>query len=90
MIFYKVIRKGGNMTQVFTISLDTIDKLKAAVTAANMSRYEYEVTQGRWNIPLRSLLGMMSLDLSKTLTVYISCPEEVCKIEMERLREWVV
>lgn len=78
------------MSNVCMIYLNTIDKLKNAITAANMSKYEFEVNQGRWVIPLRSLLGMMSLDLSKPIVVYIHCPDDCLFDESKRLDPWKV
>lgn len=51
----------------FKITLDTFQKLNQFVNACEMCGGVVEVKQGRWTVCGSSIVGMMSLDLTKEL-----------------------
>lgn len=58
------------------VSLNTIEKVKKFTAIANSFDCEVDVLQGRYTIDAKSVLGVFSLDLTKTVTVEIESDDE--------------
>lgn len=53
----------------FTISLDTIDKVKSFVAAIFRFPGEADLSSGRYTVDAKSILGIFSLELNAPLTL---------------------
>lgn len=54
-----------------TILLDTVDKVKEFVQRTSKFMYDVQVVSGRYIVDGRSILGIMSLDLSKPVVLNV-------------------
>ena len=66
-----------------TISLNSIDKVKAFVNDITKSDYDFDLVSGRYVIDAKSIMGIFSLDLSKNIELNIHAEndcEEVLKV----------
>lgn len=54
-----------------TILLDTVDKVKEFVQRTSKFMYDVQVVSGRFIVDGRSILGIMSLDLSKPVVLNV-------------------
>lgn len=66
------------------ISLNSIDKVKTFVNEINKFDFDFDLVSGRYVIDAKSIMGIFSLDLSKTIDLNIHAEgsklEEVLKI----------
>ena len=79
---YKVKRRLFYMKTV-TISLNSIDKVKAFVNDITKFDYDFDLVSGRYVIDAKSIMGIFSLDLSKNIELNIHAEndcEEVLKV----------
>ena len=66
-----------------TISLNSIDKVKAFVNDITKFDYDFDLVSGRYVIDAKSIIGIFSLDLSKNIELNIHAEndcEEVLKV----------
>jgi len=61
----------------FNVQLQSIDSVKAFVTAANIMGCEIDVLSDRYLVDAKSIMGLFSLDLAKPVTVQVhGTPQE--------------
>ena len=66
-----------------TISLNSIDKVKAFVNDITKFDYDFDLVSGRYVIDAKSIMGIFSLDLSKNIELNIHAEndcDEVLKV----------
>ena len=67
-----MLRKGGeNRMKTVKISLNSIDKVKKFVTDISKFDCDFDLVSGRYVIDAKSIMGIFSLDLSKSITLNI-------------------
>lgn len=76
------------MTQV-EISLNSIDKVKSFVNAVTRYDYDFDLVSGRYVIDAKSIMGIFSLDLSRSITLNIHADEDIDEL-MEVLAPYIV
>ena len=54
-----------------SISLNTIDKVKAFVNDISKYEFDFDLVSGRYVIDAKSIMGIFSLDLSKPIDLNI-------------------
>lgn len=64
--------------KTFTVNLNAIESVKKFVKIANMIPVDVTVSEGKYTIDGKSIMGIFSLDLSKPVTVnvqseYVEC-----------------
>ena len=69
-----------------SISLNSIDKVKAFVNDISKYDFDFDLVSGRYVIDAKSIMGIFSLDLSKPVTLVIH--SEDCAEVFEQLREY--
>jgi len=62
------------------ISLNSIDKVKGFVNAIVSCDGDFDLTSDRYMVDAKSIMGIFSLDLTKTLRLDIHCDEVADKI----------
>lgn len=72
-----------------TISLNTIDKVKAFVNALTRFDCDFDLVSGRYVIDAKSIMGIFSLDLSKPIDLTIHSSDDMDTI-MEALAPYIV
>ena len=60
-----------------TISLNSIDKVKSFVNDVTKFDSDFDLVSGRYVIDAKSIMGIFSLDLSKTIELNIHSEENV-------------
>ena len=58
------------------ISLNSIDKVKNFVNLINRFDYDFDLVSGRYVIDAKSIMGIFSLDLSKSISLNIHADEK--------------
>ena len=76
------------MTQV-EISLNSIDKVKSFVNTVTKYDYDFDLVSGRYVIDAKSIMGIFSLDLSRSITLNIHADEDIDEL-MEALAPYIV
>ena len=71
------------------ICLDSIDKVKSFVNAISGFDAEFDLVSGRYVIDAKSIMGIFSLDLSKTITLNIHTEDDTTDI-MEAVKPFTV
>ena len=72
------------------ISLNSIDKVKSFVNEITKYDYDFDLVSGRYVIDAKSIMGIFSLDLSKSLDLNIHADDsEIDKI-LETLKPYIV
>lgn len=75
----------------FKISLNSIEKVKDFVNAVSKFEQDIDIIVGRYIIDAKSIMGIFSVDLSRTLTLRIESDDVVvCKEIKEKLKQFVV
>lgn len=81
------------MLEILDVTLNSIDKVKNFVNVTNKFDFNIYITQGRYIIDAKSIMGIFSLDLTDTLCVQIDVnqEEEASKFlhDMEEFRQWL-
>ena len=62
------------------ICLDSIDKVKSFVNEITRFDTEFDLISGRYVIDAKSIMGIFSLDLSKTITLNIHAENNLDEI----------
>lgn len=71
------------------ISLNSIGKVKSFVSAISQFEYDFDLISGRYVIDAKSIMGIFSLDLSKSIDLAIHTDEKLDDI-MEVLKPYLV
>ena len=72
------------------ISLNSIDKVKSFVNEITKYDYDFDLVSGRYVIDAKSIMGIFSLDLSKSIDLNIHADDsEIDKI-LETLNPYIV
>ena len=72
------------------ISLNSIDKVKSFVNEITKYDYDFDLVSGRYVIDAKSIMGIYSLDLSKSIDLNIHADDsEIDKI-LETLKPYIV
>jgi phosphocarrier protein HPr len=72
------------------ISLNSIDKVKSFVKEITKYDYDFDLVSGRYVIDAKSIMGIFSLDLSKSIDLNIHADDnEIDKI-LETLKPYIV
>ncbi|MCR5648321.1 MAG: HPr family phosphocarrier protein [Oscillospiraceae bacterium] len=74
----------------FHIKLVSIEDVKNFITEANKCPEDIDVVSGRYTIDAKSVLGIFSLDLSKTLEVVVHGTDKDAESFCEAVRSVVV
>ena len=72
-----------------TISLNSIDKVKAFVNDITKFDSDFDLVSGRYVIDAKSIMGIFSLDLSKPLDLNIHSEDDVNAI-LDVLKPYLV
>lgn len=70
------------------IKLNSITDVKEFTTLANSVTYEIDFLSGRYTVDAKSIMGIFSLDLTKTLTLVVHASEEECKDFLEDVEKF--
>lgn len=76
------------MTNI-NISLDAIDKVKKFVHIMATCDGDFDLSSGRYIVDAKSIMGIFSLDLSKTLTLSVHDNADAHEIR-DKLNEFIV
>jgi len=71
------------------VQLDSIDKIKVFNRVVCKFDCDFDLEQGRYYIDAKSMLGIMSLDLSSPLLLHFSASEEEEEKIMEALKDFL-
>ena len=71
-----------------SISLNSIDKVKAFVNDISKYEFDFDLVSGRYVIDAKSIMGIFSLDLSKPIDLNIHADDNVEEI-MEMLKPYL-
>ena len=72
------------------ITLNSIDKVKSFVNEITKYDYDFDLVSGRYVIDAKSIMGIFSLDLSKSIDLNIHADDnEIDKI-LETLKPYIV
>ena len=70
------------------ISLNSIDKVKSFVNDITKFDHDFDLVSGRYVIDAKSIMGILSLDLSKPIDLNIHADENIDEI-MEMLKPYL-
>lgn len=71
------------------VSLDSIDKVKRFVNLVSRFDADFDLVSGRYVIDAKSIMGIFSLDLSKTIDLNIHDDAQTAEILVE-LKPFIV
>ena len=71
------------------ISLNSIDKVKSFVNAITQFDYDFDLVSGRYVIDAKSIMGIFSLDLSKSIDLNIHAEDDVDEV-LEALKPYMI
>ena len=72
-----------------SISLNSIDKVKAFVNDISKYDFDFDLVSGRYVIDAKSIMGIFSLDLSKPIDLAIHAESDMDEI-LEVLKPYLV
>ena len=72
-----------------SISLNSIDKVKAFVNDITKFDYDFDLVSGRYVIDAKSIMGIFSLDLSKPIDLNIHAEDNADAV-MDVVKAYVV
>ena len=72
------------------ISLNSIDKVKSFVNDISKFDFDFDLVSGRYVIDAKSIMGIFSLDLSKSITLNIHAEDTSMEPIMAVLEKYIV
>ena len=72
------------------ISLNSIDKVKSFVNDISKFNFDFDLVSGRYVIDAKSIMGIVSLDLSKPIELNIHAEGENLDSVMEKLTPYII
>ena len=72
------------------ISLNSIDKVKTFVSEINQFPSEFDLVSGRYVIDAKSIMGIFSLDISKSIDLNIHAEGDELDEIVEKLAAYIV
>lgn len=72
------------------ISLNSIEQVKEFVGYANASKFDIDLTSGRYVVDAKSIMGIFSLDLTKQLELSVHASEEEAADFMDEIKAFIV
>ncbi len=77
------------MMKTITISLNSIDKVKAFVNEITKFDFDFDLVSGRYVIDAKSIMGIFSLDLSKPIDLNVHADARLDEV-LEALAPYTV
>lgn len=74
----------------YKIKLSSIGDVKDFVAITNDCPFEIDVVSGRYAVDAKSIMGIFSLDLEKTLTVTVHGDEKQCEDFADEAKKFMV
>ena len=71
------------------IKLNSIADVKEFTAIANSRSFDIDLISGRYAVDAKSIMGIFSLDLTKTLTLAIHGSDEECKEFIEDAKKFI-
>ena len=71
------------------IKLNSIEDVKEFTSLANSKNYELDLISGRYAVDAKSIMGIFSLDLTKTLTLKLHGSDEECQEFLEDAKKFI-
>ncbi len=87
--YLSIQKKEVLIMKTVKISLNSIDKVKAFVNEVAKFDAEFDLVSGRYVIDAKSIMGIFSLDLSKSIDLNIHSESDVDEI-LDKLSEFIV
>lgn len=72
------------------ISLNSIDKVKSFVNEITKFNYDFDLVSGRYVIDAKSIMGIFSLDLSKSIDLNIHATDAALDEILVTLKPYLV
>lgn len=72
------------------ISLNSIDKVKSFVNDISKFDFDFDLVSGRYVIDAKSIMGIFSLDLSKSITLNIHAEDTSMEPIMAVLEKYII
>ena len=72
-----------------SISLNSIDKVKAFVNDISKYDFDFDLVSGRYVIDAKSIMGIFSLDLSKPIDLNIHADSDIDEV-IESLKPYII
>ena len=74
-------------TKIIKIKLTNIQDVKDFIGTTSLLPIEAEVKSGKYNVDAKSLLGLLSLNLSKPVDLILKCTEESSSQRRENIQK---
>lgn len=71
------------------VKLNSIADVKEFTSLANSRTYELDLISGRYAVDAKSIMGIFSLDLTKTLTLVLHGSDEQCQEFLEEAEKFI-
>ena len=71
------------------IKLNSIEDVKEFTSLANSKTYDLDLISGRYAVDAKSIMGIFSLDLTKTLTLVLHGSDEECQEFLEDAEKFI-
>ncbi len=75
--------------KTFNILLSSINDIKAFVNIVNKYEFDVDLTSGRYVVDAKSIMGIFSLDLSKTIKVDIHSESAEADKFIEEIKAYI-
>lgn len=72
------------------VILNSIDDVKEFVAQANKCVFDVDLLSGRYAVDAKSIMGIFSLDLTKTLTLVIHDDSEKADDFLDDIKQFIV
>lgn len=76
--------------QEYKVKLNSITDVKEFSALANSREFELDLVSGKYTVDAKSIMGIFSLDLSRTLTLIVRAEEKECKEFAEDAAKFII
>ncbi len=71
------------------VKLNSIDDVKEFCALTNGARFDVDLLSGRYAVDAKSIMGIFSLDLTKSLKLVIHADGEECEDFMDEVKKFL-
>ncbi len=72
------------------VSLNSIDEVKEFVSYTNASKFDIDLTSGRYVVDAKSIMGIFSLDLTKQLDMTVHADGDEAADFLDDVKKFIV
>ncbi len=82
-------KKGEIIVKQVKVRLNSIDEVKEFCGLTNACKFDVDLLSGRYRVDAKSIMGIFSLDLTKTLEMLVHAEDAECADFLDDMKKFI-